>query len=359
MSRPLLVLAAIAALLLGADKLLSARAPSSSHAPALVHVSDLMTKDDKVVAGLSLDLEGGAQRLLYARSRGMWRCLSAWGAPCDGPRVEALVLGLIGAHGVVLDASDASRPRFGLDGAQTVEIALHGKALLEDPKGDEVLRARFAAADSPFAMLSARPGVLELDFWPGAAVSPAGPGLPPLLETRIAPGVFPLPGKRVDHMFVQRANGPSYELARRTREPSQEPDPTDPGAALGWEWWLIEGERQVLMGPLRGEAYVTWIPRAPYIALADPASAAERGFDAPSAKLTLVPDEGPPLEIELGAVLPEGGMWVRAPATPLLSRIDARTAAMILPDLIDLTDDTRDNVWDLALRKAMEQARPR
>jgi len=358
-SRPLLVLAAIAAVLVGADRLSSVRAPSAGHSPELVHVSDLLREGNKVVAGLSLDLEGGSQRYLYARSRGMWRCLSAWNAPCDGPRVEALVLGLLGAHGVVLDGSDAARSRFGLDGKQTVEITLHGKELLGDPKGDEVLRALFAAPDSPFASLSARPGVIELDFRLGAAVSPSGEGLPPLLETRIAPGVFPPPGKRVEHVFVQRASGPSYELARRVREPQKDVDPNDPGAALGWEWWLIQGDSQVLIGPLRGEAYATWIPRAPYIALADPKSASERGLDTPSAKVTLVPDEGLPLEIELGAPLPEGGMWVRAPATPLLSRIDAHTAAMILPDLVDLTDDKRDDVWDIALRMAMEHARPR
>jgi hypothetical protein len=357
--RVLVALALIAVVLIGADRLLAARGPRADHAPELVRVADLLRDGDKVVAGLSLDLELEKERHLYARSRGLWRCLSAWGAPCDGQRVEALVLGLLGARGVVLDRSGEQAASFGLDSAQVVEIALHGKALLDDPEGDELLRVRFAAADSPFARVSERPGVLELDFRPATALSRPAQGLPPLLDARIYPGVFPEQGRRVERLFVQRADGASFELVRRPREPQAQPDPAHPASALDWEWLLIEGERQVVISPLRGEAFVTWIPRAPYVALADPASAAERGLAQPRAKLTLVPDEGPTLELELGAALSEGGCWVRAPSVPLLARVDAQSAGMLLPELEELTDDGRDNRWDLALRQAMEQVAPR
>lgn len=359
MKRPLLALAAIAALLLGADRLLSARSPSSGHEPRLVHLADNLRDGNKVVAGLSIDLEAGAVRHLYARSRGVWRCLSAWGAPCDGERVEKLVVGLLAARGVVLDGSGATADGFGLAGPLALEVALHGKALMDDPGGDELLRVRFAGAQSPFARVAPHSRVLELDFQLGTALEPPAQGLPPLLDARIAPVTFPDPGQRVQQLLVQRADGPPFELVRRAREPDADPDPADPAAALDWEWWLLDGVREVALAPLRGEAYVTWMPRAPFIALADPTSADERGFGAPRAKLTLVPDGGQPLEIEVGAATQDGGLWVRSRASPALARIDAQAARMLLPALDELTDDSRDNLWDAALLEALKKDGPR
>jgi hypothetical protein len=353
--RPLLVLALIAVLLVGADRLLSARSPSAGHAPELVHLAGELRGGNKVIAGLSLDLDEGRERYLYARSRGVWRCLSAWGAPCDGEHVEQLVVGLLAARGVVLDGSGATADSFGLAGPGALEIALHGKALVEDPGGDELLRVRFAGAESPFVRVAPRPSVVELDFRLGAALKRDGEGLPPLLDTRIAPIVFPEPGQRVAQLLVQRSDGPPFELTRRAKEPSAAPDPEDPAAALDWEWWLSDGAREVALAPLRGEAYVTWIPRAPYVALADPASAPERGLAPARAKLTLVPDGGEPLEIEVGSRGPDGGLWVRTPQ--VLSFIDAASARMLLPELDELTDDSRENLWDIALRKALAEGR--
>jgi len=217
------------------------------------------------------------------------------------------------------------------------------------------LRVRFAGPESPFARVVPRPAVLELDFLLGASLKRDGEGLPPLLDTRIAPIVFPQPNQRVAQLLVQRSDGPPFELTRRAKEPAATPDPADPASALDWQWWLTDGAREVALAPLRGEAYVTWIPRVPYVALADPASAEERGFSQPRAKLTLVPDGGQPLEIEVGERTPDGGLWVRSPQ--VLSRIDAASARMLLPELDELIDDTRDNQWDAALRKALAEGR--
>ena len=362
MTRALVFLAALAAILWGVELLLGPARSDGAHAPRLVRLADAARPGDTVVAGVSLELPPGGERVLYVRSKGVWRCVSAWGAPCEARRVEELVLGLLGARGVVRARSLERRADFGLAPGESLGIALHGKALLDDPAGDELLRLAVgapgrvgagsaAASSGAFVRLEQGDEVLELDFDPRAALGPPHPrGLPPLLDPRLAAQAFPGSGRRVERLFLDRADGSGLELVRRAREALPPGPGLDPAETLDWEWLLVEGERQRVISPLRGEAYVTFAPRAPYVALDDPRRAAEHGLDTPAARLTLVPDEGDPLELELAAPGPDGSVWVRVPSVPLLALVDAATARMLLPDADELEDDTRPNAWDAWLR---------
>jgi len=368
MTRTLVVLASVAALLVALERLLPGSARDAENAPRLVRLADAARGSDTVVAGLSVERPSTAERFLYVRSRGVWRCLSAWGAPCDARRVEGLVVGLLGARGVERALGPDADGAFGFGAPGALELALHGRALLDDPGGDELLRVRFGAvtrpaagaapAGSTFARVASRQHALELDFDAHAALGePSAPGLPPLLDARLVPGDFPGTGRRVERLFLDRAEGPDLELVRREREALPPAEHVAPAETLDWEWLLIEGERQQVIPPLRGEAYVTWSPRAPYVALADPKSAGERGLASPRARLTIVPDAGEPLELEVGAATPQGGIWVRVPSVPLLAAVDARTARMLLPDASELADDGLRNLWDEELRAALASRR--
>jgi hypothetical protein len=364
--RTLLGLGLLCVLLAGARGLLRDDAGARAHAPRLVRLRDAARPGATTVAGVSVEDQRGS--VLFARSRGVWRCLSAWGAPGDGERIEGLVRALLGAQGVVRAEAPRDGVDYGLSGPEALELILHGKQLLDDPAGDELLRVRVGAASrvtgsgavarsGSFACVAPSPRVLELDLDPRAWLDTPAPGLPPLLDARLAPGDFPGPGRRVERVFLDRADGTTLELVRRPREARAPGEGVSAAETLDWEWLLLSGERQEVIPPLRGEAWVTWAPRAPYVGLADPSGDEALGLDAPQARLTLVPDEGEPLELVVGRSTSDGAAWVDVPSVPLRAAVAPQTLAMLLPDADELAEDARRNRWDEALLEALSATR--
>ena len=356
--RALAVLALLGAALGLALALAPERAPAPR--PELVRVVDHLRTRDEPVAGLSVAFGADAPPLLFARSRGSWRCLSVWNAPADGERIEALLGALVDAHGVVRATADDGT--WGLDDEGALEVRLHGRKLLEAEDGDVLLAARFglpsrlegvsrAVGVGTFARLGDDPRVLELSLDPAARIGTATlEGLPPLLAMRVAPPAFPGAGGPVERVFVERAEGGAFELARQSREPQPIEPGMDPNLALEFAWDLITSEGPRAIPPLRGEAFATWTPRAPYDLLADPRQFAEFGLERPDVRLTLVPTQGDPLVLELSAPDPLGRRWVLCRGTPQLARVPAEVAHMLTPDATELSDSSRPNAWDAWLR---------
>lgn len=334
-----------------------ARAPAP--APSVVHVSEHVRAGDEPVAGLSIAFGTGLPPVTYVRARGQWRCLSVWNAPADGPRIEALLSELVGAHGTV--RADSANEAWGLDAPDALALRLHGRKLLDDPAGDVLLAVRFGLSSrlegatrahsvGSFARLNDDPRVLELGFAPERHLSGfSSEGLPPLLALRVGPPSFPSAGRPVVRAFLERAEG-TLELVRRTRQ-AQVPEPgMDPNLALDFAWDLISPDGPRSIPPLRGEAFTTWAPRAPYDLLADPREPAGHALEPPELRLTLLPSEGEPLVLEIGAADVLGRRWVLCSATPQLARIDAEVARMLMPDAAELSDSARVNAWDAWLR---------
>ncbi len=368
MTRTLVVLAGLALLLHGIERAVSGDAGSSdAHGPELVRVGELAGASDAVVAGLSVSYPGIGSQYRYARSQGRWRCLSAWGAPCDGELVERLLRGLLGARGVVRARDGWSQATYGFAGAEAVELVLHGKRMLSDPAGDPIAGVRFGersrvagaapeSASGAFAQVLGVKSLLELELEPRALLG-GDPrrGLPPLLDQRLVPLEFPGHGRRIDHAFLERSDAASLELVRRERAPSAPGPEVEPAQTLDWEWLLVQGAEQVVIPPLRGEAWVTFVLKAQYVGLADPREPEAHGLDVPAARLTLAPREGEPLVLSFGAATPDGGRWILHPSVPLLALVDAQTALMLLPAPEELRDDSRPNPWDRWLRAQLAQ----
>ena len=144
MTRALAILAGVCAALASVLALWLPPAEAVS-APEVVRVAEFLRTRDEPVAGLSLAFDGDEQRLVYARSRGLWRCLSVWNAPADGAAIELLLADLVDARGVLRAAGPGARAEFGLLGAGSLDLRLHGRKLLEDEHGDVLLQARFGA----------------------------------------------------------------------------------------------------------------------------------------------------------------------------------------------------------------------
>jgi hypothetical protein len=336
------------------------RADVAAPAPEVVHVRDHVRAGAEPVAGLSLAFGPGTPQLTFARARGQWRCLSVWNAPADGARIEALLTDLVEAHGVVR-AEDAQDAAWGLEADDALELRLHGRKLLEDPAGDVLLALRFglpsrlagatrAHSVGSFARLGDDPRVVELSFEPESHVGRfSSEGLPPLLALRVAPPAFPGAGGPVERVFLEGAQG-TLELARSARTPIAVEPGQDPNLALEFAWDLIGPEGPRAIPPLRGEAFATWAPRAPYDLLADPREGAAHGVEPPELRLTLVPAAGEPLVLEIGAADALGRRWVLCRATPQLARVGPEVARMLVPDTAELSDATRPNAWDAWLR---------
>ena len=336
-------------------------------APEVVRVAEFLRTRDEPVAGLSLAFDGDEQRLVYARSRGLWRCLSVWNAPADGAAIELLLADLVDARGVLRAAGPGARAEFGLLGAGSLDLRLHGRKLLEDEHGDVLLQARFGApsqvggvlrarAVGAFASLGDDERVLELGFEPARALGAASPnGLPPLLALRVGPPGFPAPGERVVRAFLDHADGTSIELVRAERVPLPPEPGLDPNLALDFEWALLDEQGQQPIPPVRGEAYTTFAPRAPYDLLADPREFASYGLATPELKLTLVPSAGEPLVLEVSAEDVLGNRWVLCRSTPQLARVSPELAGMLVPDRATLSDAAIRNAWDAWLRAAIAQ----
>lgn len=357
MTRALVVLVLVCAALGLAIAILPAAVPAPT--PELVRARDHLRAGDEPVAGLSLSFGAGAPPLVYARARGQWRCLSVWNAPADGTRIEALLSGLLEARGAVRAQSAAAQ--WGLDGREALELRLHGRKLLDAEDGDVLLEARFGQASrvagiarahgvGSFARLGDDARVLELDFDPLPLIGGvSSEGLPPLLALRVAPPGFPGAGGPVERAFLERAEG-TLELVRSRREPQPLSEGMDPNLALDFAWELRGPDGPRAIPPLRGEAFTTWAPRAPYDLLADPRMAAAQGLATPELRLTLLPAQGEPLVLEIGPADALGRRWVLCPSTPLFARVPAEVAAMLTPDAAELSDSSRDNDWDAWLR---------
>lgn len=338
-----------------------ARLPPTASAPVpeVVRAIDSLRTRDEPVAGLSLAFGPAAPSLTYVRARGQWRCLAVWNAPADGTRIERLLSELIDARAVVrAQSADAT---WGLDAQDALDLRLHGRKLLEDPAGDVLLSARFGHQSriegttgflgvGSFARLGDDPRVLELAFDPERHIEGfSGEGLPPLLALRVAPPAFPGAGAPVERVFLERAEG-TLELVRSARTPQVVEPGMDPNLALEFAWDLLGPQGPRAIPPLRGEAFATWAPRAPYDLLADPREGAAHGLEPPELRLTLVPAQGEPLVLEIGAADVLGRRWVLCPGTPQLARVSAETATMLMPDAAELSENSRPNAWDAWLR---------
>ena len=86
MTRSLIVLSIACAALWAGLAGLGSDSQRTAARPVMVQVVDALRPGDEPVAGLSLAYDGGEERVLYARSKGLWRCLAVWNAPADGAR---------------------------------------------------------------------------------------------------------------------------------------------------------------------------------------------------------------------------------------------------------------------------------
>lgn len=356
MSRALLVLSIVLIGLLVWDRGLESRGAQPDRGGA--GIERLITKErlaGRSLAAVSVEKPGG-DSLLYVRSKGRWRCREAFGAVADAEAVKALIESLVEARGVALTEDSTQEHALGLDADKRSTIGLHGPKVLDKTDRDlyfafevgavfdEGLHGRALVREKG----SAR--VLEIDHDPLRSIGSTSDGIPPLIDTHLLAASTGSGFRGFKQFFIDLADttgrtgftgGASLILKSAPgKDPAAGPD------------WSLEHDGQIDPCPAwRAGGYTSLFIRARCIGLARPARAKDLGLDPPAARLTLVPNEGDPIQIDVSALNPAHEVWVWNRLTNVVMQVTPEVRAMMVPDAAMFLDESRPNPWEEWLRK--------
>jgi len=325
--RALVTLGVAVTLLAAADRWLAARAAPGGAAGG--RVGALFTPEEaarlRKQPALRVELPGESHA--YGRIEGVWRCLSAHGAPADGAAIQALIDGIAGAEGIVHARGTEEAPAFGINTPRTLRVSLQGPRALQDPGGDVLATLEIGLAqEGGRGCFVRRKGTAEIWSIAGDLRAPLearlAPGLPPLLAAGVLPEEW-LAQSELLRLELRRGTTTVLERRERTLDPAT----MKPGD-LPWRWVLAgEGEEREVP-----EAYVRFVLGLSYRAVRDPAERATLVPDPPAARLVLEPRAGASQRLDFGPPLADGGVPLWVEARGVLYVIDPRVAALALPD---------------------------
>ncbi len=284
----------------------------------------------------AFSLESGGSSLLYVRAKGLWRCTQAYGAVCEGERVEALLTAVGNTRGTLVCAGDECAARAGLDDSNALWLGLHGSKVLSSDDRDLIARITYGPArpGATFARLEGTARVLAVDFDPRAFLDATGRPAP-LVDTRVLAGCFAPGFAGFERIFVDRGEL-GFELA------SEEPAVSSQGR----RWSLVEGgtRRETLLWRIGG--YVSLWVRLRWQRVEDPRQVAALGLDPPFARVTLAPNVGPPVEVFVSAADAANRVHVWNRTTSVVASVGAELLPLLVPQPEDFTRPEGVNPWE-------------
>jgi hypothetical protein len=344
MTRVWIVLALLLALFVGADLALARLERGSRAADPRIEklVPEALAPGEKFAA-ISLARAGGARELLYVRKKGLWRSREAYGAVCDAAALQEILAGFLQARGVLRAEAreDPARAReYGLDGEDRIAIAFHGPKILEAADRDVFLAFEVGRsfAQGPngrcFVRRRGSERILEIDRDPCRMLRGTTDGLPPLVDTHLLAGSTSERFRGFSEFRVQRGEGAILRVAN---------------SESGW-FVEREGRREDAL-PWRVGGYMGLWLRGRFDAVESPARAAELGLSPPATRITLVPDDGEPIEVQLSAPDPSRRAYVWNRATNVVMVVQADLEPLLAPAPELFLDAARPNPWEAWLRK--------
>ncbi|MFO0980814.1 MAG: hypothetical protein U1E76_03530 [Planctomycetota bacterium] len=145
-----------------------------------------------------------------------------------------------------------------------------------------------------------------------------------------------------------------YDLEVRERQLTPEemqemrapPDPSKPQKPR-FEWYLKRGGSEQLLEYRASGAYTTFVARAPYLDVLDPARRAQLKLAVPRAELVITTAEGKPLTLALGG--DEQHPVVENQGVQSLYAVDPAVASLLFPSAETLLSPA--NPWDAWLKQ--------
>lgn len=350
MRTPWIPLVLVLALALAVDRMLARREGSEGERTALVVplLSPERTRG-RTVAAISIRAgTGDSGRLLYLRSKGLWRSREAFGAVADEIAIQAFLRSCFDARGTPRTDDPARAEAYGLGPDERIEISFHGPKLLDAPDQDLLfgfeLGRRFddGTFGRAFARVLGEPTILEIDRdLARPFTEAASAGLPPLLDTRLCAGLMPEGFAGFRAFEVEAQGAAPFSLSMKPgSEPSGEP-----------VWTLEQRGRTTSCLAWRAGGYTAFWIRGRYEGVASPGRAAELGLDPPAARIRLTPSHGEPFTIEIGALRPSGEAYAWNRGTNVLMQLSREMHTAAIPDAALFVDDSRPNPWESWLQQ--------
>ena len=285
---------------------------------------------------------------------GMWRCISLNGAPASVNGLQQFVTTMLTAEGFVRSTEPSLAREYGVEGPTALRVTLHGPGAIKAAGSDVLLTVDIgnglAEADQCFArpvLGSEEEGIWVLDSDLRSLLAPpGGPGavtVPPLVDPKIIPAVWPghqgLP-RRID---IVRDGHPSLRLLRHDHEPPAAKEGVGDGPP--WSWTLNDEtgdshpiEMEVAM------SYVMHLLGAPFSGVVDGETATGLALDKPRVRVLLHPDEGPALELRVLDAQP-WGVPVFNSFTRVVYAVSPDVADLMAPDKEELGRGAAENPW--------------
>ena len=301
------------------------------------------------IAAIEFHEPAREETLLYARSKGMWRCASTFGAVCDHEQMTELLHGFTRAHGVVRTEDPALAADFGFTTDEMFRVSFHGPKVLEDPDRDVLLsfdvgRALPGARNGrSFVRATGSDVIHEIDHDVRPLLErPSTKTIPPLMDRRILAGPWENRALGFDRLVIERANGVNTEIRLIDVEPEGPDQPA-------WAWRVTEGAKSGNAPYHRALGYTSFALQATYSGFANPNEAADLGLVPAAARVRMEPTDGEVIELVIGRPSPRGATSILHRQTKMLMQTDAETARLFMPDAATLLDPDLSNPWELWL----------
>lgn len=355
----LLLIGALAALLAWSRQL---DAVDSARRAGSVSITPLIAPErraDIKVAAVSLERAG--ETFLYARTRGVWRCLSRWGADAMAADVQALVDVVMQASSVVQSDRSERFADYGIGTDSTWTLRLHGGGVLKQEDRDTLFEVELGdvltALGGGFARVAGEQVVRVLDVDPRGLIEPKpGSGGVPLLDPHLVPTRWPAGDGQVVRIVVERVDGVAFRLELRTRDLTDE---QRMARASPVEWVLTapDGSESAL-SPDHAIAYTVFLRLAEVVDRADPATGPSLGLEPDKilGRVGLVAADGEAAELFFGPQRPDGMVPVLCSVSGPVMFLDPDVAQLFLTTPAELTDPTGPNPWEPWLIAAGEAA---
>lgn len=320
------------AALVAAERVLARR---DAHTPSPVeHLVPPEMLAGRTTAAFSL--ESGGNSLLYLRAKGLWRCTQAYGAVCEGERVEAMLSSVLDTRGTLVCTGQECAARAGLDEPDALKLGLHGPKVLSSDDRDAIALVTYAPPrpGATFARLEGTQRVLAADRDPRAFLDATNRPAP-LVDTRVLAGCFAPGFAGFERIFVDRGEQ-GFELA------SEEPSAPDQER----RWSLVEGgtRRETILWRIGG--YVSLWVRVRWQRVEDPRQVAALGLDPPFARVTLAPNVGQPVEVLVSAADAANRVYVWNKTTNVVASVGAELLPLLVPQPDDFTRAEGANPWE-------------
>ena len=297
--------------------------------------------------------DGSGQRQLYLPYFGRWRCRTHGGAPVDTAALEALYSSLTQVQGVVQTNSPEDPTQYGIGTSSTWRVTFHGPGAQEPPHSDKIVAFDLGtpnpARGACFVRRVGESAIWLLESNPRAALdSPPVPGLPPLLAPHVIPADWPGWETGLARVRLMPRTGAGFSLEKRVPAPDASIDPRERPPHI---WVLDPGPAESLATSLQSTAYTLFLSRLPYLDVRGPREREALGLDQPVATLLLEAAGTEPLQLLLGAALPDGRVPLWNAETGRAYLLKGEVADLLAPPREVFVTESDANPWDPYLRQ--------